>query len=103
MLDIRYQLLDSRAFDEFLSSKDEILSTYAHLNNDYERIRRTLLADWEGRGADAFSSDSSKVRTNLNGIYEILKLMCDTLTDCRLIFEACDSSLGDGNREAFQQ
>lgn len=99
MSDNEYQLLDTQAFTDFLSSKEDILRRYNDLNSSYENAISRLLSNWEGRGADAFADDSAKVRTNINGIYDILKLMCDTLTDCLTIFDNCDTSLGESNRD----
>ena len=68
------------------------------INTTYDDIVKTLLSNWVGEGADAFEIDAKKVKANINDIYDILKLMCDTLTDCRQIFDECDKALGDYNR-----
>ncbi len=98
MSDGGYVTLDTRAFDSFISQKEAILSRYNEINDDYDSIVRTLLENWIGEGADAFAEDASNVKANIVGIYDILKTMCDTLTDCRQIFEECDTSLGEYNR-----
>ncbi len=91
-------LLDTRAFDDFLNSKDTLLKKYDEINTRYESIVNTLLQDWKGAGAAAFEDDAKMVKANITGIYDILKTMCDTLTDCRKIFEECDKALGEYNR-----
>lgn len=98
-----FVLLDTKAFDDFISAKDSILSKYDQLNKDYDTIVNELLANWDGYGASAFAKDIHKVKNNIVGIKEILKTMCDTLSDCRDIYGECDYSLGKANREAISK
>lgn len=91
--------LDTSAFDKALGLRDEILRSYDKINTEYARIEKALLANWKGRGADAFKKDSRAVRTNLVGLNDILKTMCDTLADCKDIFAQCDSELGKYNSD----
>ncbi|MBP3250214.1 MAG: hypothetical protein J6M48_07680 [Ruminococcus sp.] len=93
-----YTFLNTKAFDAFIEQKESILQRYNGINSTYDEIVRTLLDNWIGRGADAFRSDAKKVKENISGIYDVLKLMCDTLTDCRQVFAECDHALGDFNR-----
>ncbi|MCR4645629.1 MAG: hypothetical protein K5695_09515 [Oscillospiraceae bacterium] len=93
-----YVVLDTKAFDAFLAEKDDLLRRYDDINNRYDAIVSTLLDNWVGQGAMAFYSDAKNVKANISGIYDILKIMCDTLTDCRQVFDECDRSLGDFNR-----
>jgi len=92
--------LDSKAFDNAIAKKDELVNTYNQLNDDYDRIVTNLLNNWKGRGADAFAEDARTVKTNIVGIFDILKTMCDTLIDCRAVFAECDTALGESNRES---
>lgn len=96
-----FVLLDTKSFDEFISAKESILSKYDQLDSDYHAIVDELLANWQGDGARAFAKDVHKVKNNITGIKEILKTMCDTLTDCRDIYGECDNALGKANREAL--
>ena len=96
-----YQLLDTRAFDEFIAACPDLLRTYDELVEEYDKIVRTLLENWKGRGALSFKEDAEKIRTNITGIQEILTTMCDTLADCREVFGECDTSLGNANRDAM--
>ena len=93
-----YVLLDTKVFDEVISRKESLIQKYDEINTTYDEIVKVLLENWQGQGADAFRSDASKVKANITGIYDILKTMCDTLTDCRQIFEECDKALGEYNR-----
>lgn len=93
-----YVVLDTKAFDAFIEQKESILQRYNDINATYDNIVETLLESWIGRGANAFRSDAKKVKDNISGIYDVLKIMCDTLTDCRQVFDECDHALGDFNR-----
>ncbi len=91
-------LIDTKAFNNFISQKESLLKKYDDINAKYDKIVRELLDNWVGEGADNFRSDAQKVKANITGIYDILKLMCDTLTDCEQIFKECDKTLGDYNQ-----
>lgn len=93
-----YVVLDTKAFDAFIEESPTLVQRYNAINTTYDEIVKTLLNDWVGEGADAFRIDAKKVKANITDIYDILKLMCDTLTDCRQIFDECDKSLGEYNR-----
>lgn len=93
-----FVLLDTRAFDAAIAKKQSLINTYNELNTEYDRIVNTLLQNWKGRGAAAFQKDAQTVKTNIVGIFDILKIMCDTLTDCKEIFAECDTALGEYNR-----
>lgn len=98
MKDNGYVVLDTKAFDQALAKKDGLIRSYNELNQEYDRIVNTLLQNWKGRGANAFKKDATTVKTNIVGIFDVLKTMCDTLTDCKTIFAECDSALSDYNR-----
>ena len=91
-------LLDTKSLDTFMAQKESPVQRYHQINTTYDDIVKTLLSNWVGEGADAFEIEAKKVKANINDIYDILKLMCDTLTDCRQIFDECDKALGDYNR-----
>lgn len=93
-----YIVLDTRALDEAIARKDGLISAYNALNEEYDRIVKNLLANWEGRGATAFKKDATTVKTNIVGIYDNLTHLCDILIDCKDVFSECDTGLGDYNR-----
>lgn len=94
-----YVVLDTKAFDAVIEKKADFISKYDAINSEYDRIVNTLMSNWKGKGANAFKKDAQTVKTNIVGIYDILKMMCDTLTDCRAVFAECDTALGEYNRE----
>ncbi len=101
MNDNKCRTIDTKAFDAVIDIKDELIREYDRINSDYNEIIQNLLDNWEGRGADAFREDATRVKTNIGGIYDILKTMCDTLTDCRLVFAEADKAVGDYNGNPF--
>ena len=79
MKDNGYVVLDTKAFDQALAKKDTLIQSYNELNQEYDRIVNTLLQNWKGRGANAFKKDATTVKTNIVGIFDVLKTMCDTI------------------------
>ena len=95
-----FVLLDTDAIDEAISKKEDFLTRYDQINQDFDKIVENLLENWRGRGAHAFEHDANEVRTNLTGIYDILKTMCDVLTDVRELIGEVDSAIGHADRDA---
>lgn len=103
MDDNEYVVLDTKVIGEAIARKQDLINSYNALNQEYERIVEALLSNWTGRGATAFKKDASTVKTNIVGIFDILKTLCDTMTDCKEIFEECDSGLGEYNRDPYSE
>ena len=91
--------IDTEKIDEVISRKSYLIQEYDEINQEYKQIVKTLLENWEGRGAASFKDDSAKVKKNIQGIADILKIMCDTLEDCKAVIAEVDASLGNYNRE----
>ena len=83
-------------FDRKIESLRTLVE-YNSIDKDYKTIVDTLLKEWKGNGADAFKSDSEKVKKNLVGIHDVLKSAFDILVDCREVIKECDTSLGEYN------
>ena len=99
MADDAYRLLDTRKIDAAISQKETLINDYRAVNEAYDEAVEKLLQNWKGRGAEAFRKDARSVKSNITGIYDTLRTMCDMLSDCRTVFAECDSGLGSYNRE----
>lgn len=89
--------LDTTKFIEFIEEKPKLLTEYQCLLDKYNEIVETLTGSdgkWKGVGADAFASDAEIVKTNIVGLGDILATMCNTLQDALEIFDECDKSIG---------
>jgi len=95
--------LDTKAFNAVRDITQELVGDYDKIKSDYDKIVKTLLENWRGRGADAFRDDATKVQTNIGGIYDILTTMCQTLTECQDEFEKKDTAVGDYNKNPFSE
>ena len=84
-----YNLLNTGMIQKAVAKRDDILQKYDKINSDYDAIVKKLLDNWKGDGAEAF---------DLTGVYEILKIMCDTLQDCLSVFQECNAGLEEYNR-----
>lgn len=99
MADGTYVVIDTTKIDQGISKKDSLIKQYNDLNTTYDKIVSDLGKNWKGHGADAFMKDAKTVKQNITGIYDILKTMCDTLTDCKAVLDECDKGLGEYNRD----
>ena len=95
--------IDTRSFEAVMDLRAELIRDYDKINSEYDRIERTLLENWEGRGSNAFRDDSRKVRTNIGGISDILNIMSDVLIDCREVIRMSDQQAGAVNADPFTE
>ena len=95
--------IDTRAFDKCIRMKENFITRYAQIGEQYEKIVKELDRNWDGLGAQTFISDAQVIRKNITGIADILSAMCDALEDMRASFGECDHSLGEFNRNPEQQ
>jgi uncharacterized protein YukE len=98
-----YKLLDTGVFNVFIDKQGEFVKEYNAIKEEYDSIVSDLTDIWRGRGADAFRSDANTVKSNIVGIGDMLRTMCDMLIDCRDVFHECDTAVGNSNREAAEQ
>lgn len=98
MADDLYQVLDTRIIDSVIAQRGHWMESYSEIEHAYKEAVDSLLENWKGRGADAFRQDAKAVQRNISGVYDILRTMCDTLTDCRELFSKRDGSLGKYNQ-----
>lgn len=97
--------LDTAKIIEFIEEKPKILTEYERLLNKYNEIVDTLTGvdgKWKGVGADAFASDAEIVKTNIVGLGDILATMCSTLQDALEIYDECDRSIGQTNKDVLK-
>lgn len=94
-----YKLLDTHYFDEFIKQTTKWNNEYIRIQKQYDAIIEYLDDNWKGKGAQAFQEDAKLVKSNIAGIGDILKTMCDMLYDCKDVFSESDQVLGENNRE----
>lgn len=100
MNDDSFVLIDTAKIDEAMAMRDDLLRQYDEVNIMFDEIVEKLLQNWSGSGANAFRADAGTVKTNIGGIYDILKIMCDTLEDCKYVIGETDKELRKVNEEA---
>jgi uncharacterized protein YukE len=103
MLPEEFVTLDTRSFDMVKDLQDQLVAEYDSICTDYDTVIARLLENWVGRGADAFRDDATKVKNNIGGIYDILRMMSDTLDDCRALFAEADQANGEMCQNPFAQ
>jgi uncharacterized protein YukE len=93
------RVIDTNAFHDVMSMREELLKEYDQINTDFDTIRDTLLSNWKGKGADEFKMDAVNVKRNIGGINVVLKTMSDTLLDCLDEIKNTDNESGDVCRQ----
>lgn len=92
-----YQVWASLPFEKAIAKKDVFIERYNRINNMYDSTVNTLMQNWKGAGANAFYDDAKTVKANITGIFDTMKIMCDTLVDILAIIKELDQKLGWAN------
>lgn len=95
MSNINGVMVDIAAIDKVLSMRYPVLKDFQSVTAQYDRITATLLAEWKGKGAEAFKKDAESLRINIASLYDLAKSMFDTLEDARAIYIECDADLAE--------
>ena len=92
---------DIGKLESFLTGSDEAIKEFAAIREEFERINRTLLANWDGVGRASYKSVSDHILEKVGGIQEVLSTINDTIVrDLVDQYNAIDRDLGDSNRKA---
>lgn len=90
-------LHDTAIIKAEMAKKEYFLQRYNDIQSEYSRIIKILLENWKGEGADSFKEDTDIIGKNILNLFEILKAMSDTLTDCVSLLEEKSKALSDYN------
>ena len=93
-----YVRLETSVINSVLNRRSELLEEYNGIREEFDKIVNKLAENWKGQGADAFRDDAESVRKHFVIVSDILKIMFDTLYDCRVLMAECDTGLGEFNR-----
>ena len=94
---------DIAKIQEFIAYKDEAKVKFAEIRNEFDKINQTLLKNWDGYGAAAYSRVAEHITENVNGISDVLDTIVEELlVDLAKTYEDMDSALEEYNRTAGQ-
>ena len=93
-------LVDTRSFHTFLEKQAEFLEKYRQIDTDYHTAVAELLADWEGKGADAFRADVGQVEKQLWSLLDVMETVTSILVDTEEAFDGADQASAQANHDA---
>ena len=96
-------LVDTRSFHVFLEKQAEFLKKYRQIDTDYHAAVEELLADWEGKGADAFRADVRQVEKKLLSLLDVMETVTSVLVDPEDAFDTTDQASAHANQNAAQE
>lgn len=92
---------DIGKLESFVSESEEAIKEFAAIRNEFDRINRTLLANWEGSGRNAYKKVAENITEKIGGIKDVLDTINDTVVkDLIAQYHAIDLDLGEYNRTA---
>ena len=92
---------DIGKLESFISESEEAIKEFAAIRNEFDRINRTLISNWEGSGKNSYSRVAEHITEKIGGIQDILNTINDQVVkDLVNQYHEIDKNLGEYNRTA---
>ena len=92
---------DIGKLESFVSQSEEAIREFAEIRNEYDRINRTLLSQWEGSGKAAYKEIADHITEKIGNIKDILDIINNNvINDVINEYNKLDKDLGEYNRHA---
>ena len=101
MSDYEFKRADIGKLESFVSESEEAIREFAAIRDEFDRINRTLLSNWQGSGKEAYKNVADHITEKVGGIKEILDTINDkALKDIIEKYHSMAAELGEYNRHA---
>lgn len=101
MSEYKFIKADIGKLESFVSESEEAIREFASIRNEFDRINRTLLNNWQGSGKESYQRVANHIAEKVGGIKEILDTINDkALKDIIDKYHSVDAELGEYNRHA---
>ena len=64
---------DTTKIANFEKQSAEVITEFATIKNEFNRINKELLASWKGVGADAYSTETAHILEKIGSVEDVLK------------------------------
>ena len=90
---------DTTKIANFEKQSAEVITEFATIKNEFNRINKELLASWKGVGADAYSTEIAHILEKIGSVEDVLKAINESaVKDIRDSYSQVDDELGEFNR-----
>ena len=90
---------DTTKIANFEKQSAELITEFATIKNEFNRINKELLASWKGVGADAYSTEIAHILEKIGSVEDVLKAINESaVKDIRDSYSQVDDELGEFNR-----
>lgn len=101
MAESKFVRADIGKLEIFVSESAEAIREFAAIRDEYDRINRTLLSQWEGSGKNAYKEIADHITEKIGSIKDILDVINDkVLKDVIEQYHSVDKELAEYNRHA---
>lgn len=92
---------DIGKLESFIMESEEAIQEFSAIRDEFDRINRVLLAEWQGSGKQAYKETADHITEKIGGIKDILDTINDVVVkDLVAQYKALDSELAEYNRTA---
>lgn len=101
MAESKFIRADIGKLESFVSESAEAIREFGAIRDEYDRINRTLLSQWEGSGKNAYKEIADHITEKIGSIKDILDVINDkVLKDVIEQYHSVDKELAEYNRHA---
>lgn len=84
---------------QFQKDSDDVITEFNNIKKEFETINNTLLATWEGEGADAYKVVADNILEKVGSFEEVLRTINEDVVDGIVSeYSRIDDELGAFNR-----
>ena len=101
MAESKFVRADIGKLESFVSESAEAIREFGAIRNEFDRINKTLLSQWEGSGKNAYKEISDHITEKIGSIKDILDVINDkVIKDVIEQYHSIDKELAEYNRHA---
>lgn len=101
MADSGFVRADIGRLESFVSESEEAIREFNAIRDEFDRINKALLSEWEGSGKSAYKEIADHITEKIGSIKDVLDVINDkVLKDVINQYHSVDKELGENNRHA---
>lgn len=101
MAESKFVRADIGKLESFVSESAEAIREFGSIRDEFDRINKTLLSQWEGNGGNAYNEIAAHITEKIGSIKDILDVINDkVIKDVIEQYHSVDKELAEYNRHA---
>lgn len=94
-----FRSVDTTKIGAFIDKCPDIIKEFNEIKEKFDDINQTLIASWEGEGADEYKKEAESILSKIGNLGDVLNEITNgTIKDLREAYSNFDEELGKFNQ-----